>query len=347
MVGYPSSSYKRRRGRIRRWLDIISVFVIFAVAVAFIFGGHLLGNNKAKTSAALAKTNLENEISASIPVLPRPTPRLNLEPRPSKIVSEPISETKPEVPRHIDEVSALIDTKQSGVIEARDRLNRELSMSMIEEQRAIIKKRLSELADKWLFSRAVFPEDRLCSNYIVKPGDMLRTIGERYKVPWEILKEVNKVDSPELLRAGDTIKVIHGPFHAKIYRSTFTMDLYLQDTFIKSFSVGLGRPGRETPTGLWIVKPGGKMISPPWTDPDTFKRYRAGDPDYPLGSRWIALEGVEGRAKGRVGFAIHGTTKPEEIGTAGSRGCIRLSDDDVVLMYSVLSPGLSQVQVFE
>ena len=83
MARYPSSSYKRRRGRIRRWADTISVLVIVAAAVAFIFGGHFLDNNKAKTSAALANTNVKNEINMSMPVLPTPTPKFNPEPRPS------------------------------------------------------------------------------------------------------------------------------------------------------------------------------------------------------------------------------------------------------------------------
>ena len=159
--------------------------------------------------------------------------------------------------------------------------------------------------------------------------------------------EVNRISRPELLKAGETIKVMRGPFHVRVYRSTFTMDLYLQKTFVRSFSVGIGKPGRETPKGMWRVKPGGKMISPKWTDPDTHKTYTASDPDYPLGSRWIALEGISGEAKDRTGFAIHGTKKPEEIGTAGSRGCIRLYNGDVVLVYKLLSPGLSRVEVVD
>jgi len=159
--------------------------------------------------------------------------------------------------------------------------------------------------------------------------------------------EVNKISRPELLKAGETIKVIHGPFHVRVYRSTFTMDLYLQETFVRSFRVGIGMPGRETPTGLWRVKPGGKMISPKWTDPDTHKTYTAKDPDYPLGSRWIALEGISGEAKDRTGFAIHGTKKPEEIGTAGSRGCIRLYNGDAILVYNLLTPGLSRVEIVD
>lgn len=342
-----SRFYSRRRGRIRKRTNIIPVLVIIVIAVAFIYGRHFFGNNKTETSAALANTNVENQISSFVPVESTPAPKPHLELKLPEIALEPTRQPNPEVAQRIDEAMALINTEPSRIIEVRDRLNQALSMSMNEEQRAAIKLQLSELADVWLFSRTVFPQDRLCSHYSVKPGDLLKTIGEHNKVPWEILKEVNKIYSPELLKAGETIKVIHGPFHAKIYRSTFTMDLYLQDTFIKSFPVGLGKPGRETPTGSWVVKPGGKMISPPWTDPDTHKRYEAGDPDYPLGSRWIALEGTEGQAKGRIGFAIHGTTKPEQIGTAGSRGCIRLRDNDVVLTYNLLMPGFSKVQVFE
>lgn len=118
--------------------------------------------------------------------------------------------------------------------------------------------------------------------------------------------------------------------------------------YVRSFRVGLGKPGYETPTGLWRVQEGGKLISPDWTDPDNPGRvYKASDPDYPLGSRWIALDGVEGAAKGRDGFAIHGTKEPEQIGSAGSRGCIRMYNGEAVLMYNLLVPLYSQVEVFD
>ena len=123
--------------------------------------------------------------------------------------------------------------------------------------------------------------------------------------------------------------------------------MYLQNTFVKSFKIGIGKPGRETPKGLWIVRPGGKLIRPRWTDPDTGKTYESDDPDYPLGSRWIGLEGLEGDAKGREGFAIHGTKIPEEIGGATSRGCIRMYNGEVILMYNLLVPTCSKVEVVD
>ncbi|MHC4315386.1 MAG: L,D-transpeptidase family protein, partial [Planctomycetota bacterium] len=269
----------------------------------------------------------------------------------------PDTRSNPKVAELINEAASLVNLKPAKVIEAREGLNEALSMPMNNAQRSVIKKKLSELSREWLFSRSIFPQDKLCSRYKVEPGNLLSSIAREYKVPWEALMEVNRISRPELLKAGEsrpellkageTIKVIRGPFHVRVCRSTFTMDLYLQETFVRSFSVGIGRAGRETPTGLWRVKPGGKMISPKWTDPDTHKTYTSKDPDYPLGSRWIALEGISGEAKGRRGFAIHGTKKPEEIGTAGSRGCIRLYNGDAILIYSLLTPGLSRVEVVD
>ena len=220
-------------------------------------------------------------------------------------------------------------------------------MPMSARQREDVKEQLTDLADKWLFGRTAYPGDELCENYRVEPGDQLRLIGEQYKVPYEILAGINGISNPQTLRAGQTIKVVKGPFNVKVYRSTFTMDLYLQNTYVRSFPVGLGKPGKETPTGLWRVKPGGKSLSTTWRDPDTGRVYQPEDPDYPLGSRWIALEGLQGAAKGRTGFGIHGTKEPEQIGTAGSRGCIRLYNGDVILIYDLLTPIYSLIRVEE
>ena len=258
---------------------------------------------------------------------------------------KPVTKANPKVTKLMAEAITRFNADPRAVIDTRDRLNELMKMDMSKEQQGFIKDQLSKLADKWLFSRTVFAEDKLCENYRVRRGEQLIRIGERFKVPYQILMQINKIRRPEALQAGQVIKVINGPFRVSIYRSTFTMDLYLQNTFVRSFPVGLGMPGRETPTGLWKVKPGGKMISPRWTDPDTGRTYRAQDPDYPLGSRWIALVGIEGEAKDRTGFAIHGTKDPEQIGTAGSRGCIRLHNGAAILVYNLLEPVQSTVRV--
>ena len=257
----------------------------------------------------------------------------------------PSVEPNPEAVELIAEATALISEKPNRIIEARDRLKEALRMPMSPQQRAFVKGQLSELANKWLFSKTVLPDDELCGSYRVEQGDVLTIIGERHKVPYEILMQINNISHPEALQAGETIKIINGPFHAKVYRSTFTMDVYLQNTFVRTFRVGLGKPGMETPTGLWRVKAGGKLVKPIWTNPVDGRTYYPEDSDYPLGSRWIGLEGLAGAAKDRTGFAIHGTKKPEQIGTAGSQGCIRMHDGDAILLYNLLFPTFSQVEV--
>jgi len=247
----------------------------------------------------------------------------------------------------LSKAMALKYSQPGRIIEVRNNLGDALKLPMSREQRQAVKDEMAKLAEDWLFGPAVFAGDTLCETYMVKRGDLLQVIGRRQKVPFEILMQINNIAKPQSLQAGRAIKIVKGPFHVKVYRSAFTLDLYLGDMYVRSFKVGLGKPGFETPIGVWRVQENGKLIQPPWTDPDTGRLYKATDPDYPLGSRWIALDGLEGAAKDRTGFAIHGTKDPEQIGSAGSRGCIRMYNGDAVLMFNLLTPVYSRVEVFE
>jgi hypothetical protein len=318
--------------------------LIIAVVVAFILrdenGSVPSDQNENEIFEPLIDVNEEAEKEKKLLVVVPPEPNL------FEIKPGSTDAPNPEATALINEAMALINAKPAGIIEARTILNDMLPMSMSVRQQAFVKRKLSELADIWLFSRTLYPQDSLCSSYRVKRGEILSTIGKQFKVPWELLSDINKV-RPEVLGAGKTIKVIEGPFHARVYLSTFTMDLYLQNTFVRSFPVGLGRPDKGTPTGLWRVKQNGKLIKPPWPDPDSRKVLHYGDPGYALGSRWIGLDGIKGNAKGRTGFGIHGTKEPKTIGTESSRGCIRLHNGDVIFVYNLLVPVYSLVEVVE
>jgi len=277
------------------------------------------------------------------PVEVQPEPELpKIAPAPTP---GPTVEPNPEAATLIAEAAALLSDSPGKIVQARDKLDQALRMPMSPQQRSSVKDQLSELSNQWLFSRTVLLDDPLCESYQVRSGDLLTTIGDKFKVPYEFLMTINHINRPESLQAGIPIKVVKGPFHAKVYRSTFTMDVYLQNTFVRSFKVGLGKPGMETPTGIWRAKQDGKLVKPIWTNPVDGKTYHPEDPDYPLGSRWIALEGLSGEAKNRTGFAIHGTKEPEQIGSAGSQGCIRMHNGDAILVYNMMYPGLSQVEV--
>ena len=243
---------------------------------------------------------------------------------------------------------ALTDLKGGKVIAARDSLNSVLLVDLTPEYRKSVKARLTDLTGKWLFSEKVLPGDTFCELYRVKPGEVLEKIGKKYKVPFELLMQINGIKRAELLQAGQVIKVIKGPFHVKVYRSTFTMDLYLgNQLFVKSYKIGLGTTERETPTGRWRVKSGGKLIEPQWYDEETGKTHVAGDPEYPLGSRWIEIEGLDEQIKQRIGFAIHGTKDVDSIGTRSSRGCIRLFNGDAIEVYDLVVGVYSEVRIVD
>ena len=366
MARHPFGPRAGRKTRNRTYTILLAVLVI-GVAIAFYYGP--FGKNEADTidmtptgdtntdtmspdesrtpyEPEVPEESEQNELTASVPpVEVRTEPELPViapEPAPG-----PTVEPNPEAAALIAEATALISKKPVKIIEARDRLNQTLRMPMSPQQRSSVKNQLSELSNQWLFSRTVLPDDPLCESYLVGRGDLLETIGKRYKVPYEILMRINNISRPETLQAGSTIKVVNGPFHVKVSRSAFRMDVYLQNTYVQSFTVGLGMPGRDTPKGLWRVRPDGKAYATSWRDPDTGKVYQPEDPDYPLGSRWIGLEGLTGEAKGRDGFGIHGTKEPEQIGSASSRGCIRMHNGNVILIYNMLYPSLSQVEIVD
>jgi LysM repeat protein len=242
---------------------------------------------------------------------------------------------------------AVQDMNEGRIIPARDQLNRVLDMKLSDAVRDEVKKQLTKLAQTWLFSKTVSPGDALTELHKVQPGEVLAIFARQYKTPHECIEKINGIINPERLQAGQAIKIVHGPFSIVISKKNFTLDLYLQGMFVKQYKVGLGRVEHETPAGKWRVAMGGKLVTPTWTDPDTGRVYHGNDPDYPLGSRWIGLEGLEGLAKGRTGFAIHGTKDPETIGTRASRGCIRLFNGDAVEVYDLMEPGVSEVEVVE
>ena len=292
--------------------------------------------------------------------LPKPEPRVQPKPE-SKPETQPVKPapattarttntsndvTSPEAKALMRE--AIDEIKAGNIIAARDKLNQTLTppIKLSGQAQVVVKGKLSELADQWLFSRDPYPNDPFTSLYKVQSGDLLSEIGKSYNVPYKLLMDINDIKRPENLQAGKNIKVVNGPFHAVVNKSDFTLDLYIgKNTYVKTYRVGIGEAGKDTPTGIWRVNTG-KLISPPWPNPEGGIVYPE-DPDYPLGTRWIGLDGLDGDAKGRTGFGIHGTKDPETIGTRSSQGCIRLYNGDVIELFNLMTPNQSMIRVIE
>ncbi|MBX5436803.1 MAG: L,D-transpeptidase family protein [Alicyclobacillaceae bacterium] len=81
------------------------------------------------------------------------------------------------------------------------------------------------------------------------------------------------------------------------------------------FPVALGKPETPSPVGEWLVV-------------DKQKDWGSG-----FGTRWIGLNVPWGT------YGIHGTNRPESIGTRASSGCIRMFNRDVETLYEWVRVG--------
>jgi lipoprotein-anchoring transpeptidase ErfK/SrfK len=232
--------------------------------------------------------------------------------------------------------------KKKDPIAARTSFNHALGKGLPADQEARIRNRLRELALETIFSPGHVPGDPLTGRYVIQRGDTLVKIGERFKITDNLLARVNGITDKNTIRAGQVIKVIHGPFHAVVFKTQFRMEVYLQDLLVGEYSVGLGSDD-GTPTGQWRIKD--KLINPTYYPPRGGNVIAADDPNNPLGERWLGLEGISGEAKGQLRYGIHGTVEPESIGRNVSLGCIRLHNKDVEMLFDLLVVNDSVVTV--
>ncbi|MCB9856064.1 MAG: L,D-transpeptidase family protein [Phycisphaerales bacterium] len=227
-------------------------------------------------------------------------------------------------------------------VEARRHLNKALEGRLSMEQQEGVRRDLATIADKLIFGKLASPGDPIARMHEVASGESLYVLAKRHKVTIDFLAGINRLAQKDMIRAGARLKVVDGPFRAVVRKSQHRMDIFLQDQYVKSYTVGLGMDD-GTPIGEWEVTT--KQVNPAWTDPRDGTHYSPDDPNNPIGDRWIGLDCVAGECIGRSGFGIHGTIDPGSIGADLSMGCVRLLADDVAQLYDLLVPGDSIIEI--
>lgn len=157
--------------------------------------------------------------------------------------------------------------------------------------------------------------------YVVRPGETIDSIAQQYQVPSELLANINGVADP--LRPGQQLKVVRGPFEARVDLSRKKLSLWVQQYYAGEFDIACGARGPQP--GEWVVR---EKVPP--TDP-----YNA------LRAPWLDLgEGV----------AIHGAPRAQEIQQGTDRQLVLSPEDaanasiavttaDAEDLYSILSVG--------
>jgi len=115
-----------------------------------------------------------------------------------------------------------------------------------------------------------------------------------------------------------------------------------QATIVKTYPIGIGRVGWETPLG--VTKVTAKAKDPHWYVPLSVRKEHAElgnplpsvippGPDNPLGHRVLKLE--------MPGYLIHGTNQPYGVGMRISHGCVRLYPENIEYLYELVDIGES------
>lgn len=110
----------------------------------------------------------------------------------------------------------------------------------------------------------------------------------------------------------------------------YLLNVLKDGAIIGSFPVGLGRDG-ATPLGDFYIA--NKI-----TDPDWYNRGEvvpAGDPENPLGKRWMGL----GKGERATPYGIHPTNEPGSIRKSLSRGCVRMRPDEAETVFRLCPIG--------
>lgn len=308
-------------------------------------------NDEVLTPHGIADATPAVQPALSPPVAMAAEPETTPEPAaaPEKRVATMVIENEPAPSASEDttdnpQIAAAERQMRAGkLIEARHALNALLSSGLPARDAEVVRGLMSEISSKTVLAARGPANDPLVDVYTVQSGDVLVRIGQRHDIPAEGIIRINEIKNPRGLRVGQKLRIPRGPFEARIDKSDFRLDLYLDGVYIRSYPVALGRSA-GTPAGKWRVKE--RLLNPTFYPPASFPDKRVisgGDPRNPLGTHWIGLEGIEGAAVGQEGFGIHGTIEPDKIGQAVSLGCVRLRNEDVAFVYDLLMPGKSIV----
>jgi len=182
---------------------------------------------------------------------------------------------------------------------------------------------LNPLAAKVIYSREHLVEPA----YRVVGNESLQSIAQQFKVPWQLLANINGIGDPTVVLQGTELKVLRGPFSAEVdlnQGNAGRLTLYAGRLYAGQFDVTSGNDPAPTTGKFQVIRKepgrnyfvqGGQAIP-------------AGHATNPYGSVYIDL--------GQ--FSIHGSSQTATLGTV-NLGCISLSPKDAEDVYEILSEG--------
>jgi LysM repeat protein len=201
--------------------------------------------------------------------------------------------------------------------------------SLSAEEATEVEELLSQLAGSVIYST----EHRLEPPYMVQAGERLEDIAQKHNIPWQLLAKINGLASPDQLQPGQQLKVVRGPFSARIDLSEHKLVLMLDRRYAGQFTVDV-EPTSSIEEGYWAVNQ--KLLTPG----NVGMLNAAAAP--PGEERSILLTSTNGGTGQVTILRGPGPATSASIETAGR--VIQLRSTDVSDVYDILSLG-SQVMI--
>lgn len=173
------------------------------------------------------------------------------------------------------------------------------------------------------------------TEYIIKKGDTLWELAREFNTTVEAIRQNNQLKGNNIY-PGNRIFFLDGDFSIFIDKSDFELTLYLDDQFFKRYRIATGNDG-STPAGKFKI--GDSLKHPTWYSEEGKIPY--GDPRNILGTHWLPLISLE--KPEMTGYGIHGTSEPENLGSEASQGCIRMKNEDIEEIYTLITKGVPVV----
>jgi LysM repeat protein len=230
-----------------------------------------------------------------------------------------------ENPVDLSELKALIEA--GNFSRARQEAFTLLDQTQSALGRREIERLLGDLHIRMVFSRSPMEEK---IDHIIRQGDTLGKLANRYGTTADSIKAVNGLDS-NVIRIGDRLQILTGDFLCRVNKTTNEMEVLLNDRFFKRYLVGTGTDN-STPEGEYVITL--RIRHPVWYRPDG-QTIPYGDPENLLGTHYLKLNAP--------GIGLHGTWEPDSVGSQSSAGCVRLINDEIKELYHLLPEGTTVV----
>jgi len=163
-------------------------------------------------------------------------------------------------------------------------------------------------------------------SYEVQMGDTLGKLAQNYGTTIDLIEKRNNLKN-DVIQIGQQLSIWTGEFNIFVSKSKNILVLKNNNEIVKTYTVSTGKDTSVTPVGEFTIVD--KLVDPVWFNKGV--TVPAGSPTNALGTRWLGFN--------LPSYGRHGTIEPKTIGSHETAGCVRMRNEDVEELFSLVPSG--------